>query len=78
MPPPRISRRLAIPYDIRVRSPYTSVAEDAAVKTAYDTFITALRAASAHKVDAGGSVIGLVKQTADEATNPHLPHGTTW
>ena len=67
-----------MPYDIRVRSPYTSVAEDAAVLTAFNTLITALRAASAHKVDAGGTVIGLVKQTADDATNPHLPHGTTW
>jgi len=67
-----------MPYDIRVRSPYTTVAEDAAVLTAFNTLITALRAASTHKVDAGGTVIGLVKQSADEATNPHLPHGTTW
>ena len=67
-----------MPYFIQVRSPYTSVAEDAAVKTAFDTLITALKAASTHKVDAGGTVIGLKVPSADEATNPHLPHGTTW
>jgi hypothetical protein len=67
-----------MPYYIQVRSPYTSVSEDAAVKTAFDTLITALKAASTHKVDAGGTVIGLKAQTADEANNPHFPHGTVW
>jgi hypothetical protein len=67
-----------MPYDIRVRSPYSTIAEDAAVLTAFNTFITALQSASTHKVDAGGSVIGGKKVTADEAAGTHLRQGDVW
>ena len=67
-----------MPYDIRVKSPYSTLAEDAAVLTAFNTFVAALQAASTHKVDAGGSMIGGKKVTADEASGSHLRQGDTW
>ena len=60
-----------MPFDIHVRSAVSTVAEDAAVKTAFDTFIAAVKAATAHHVDAGGSVINGKPVSADELSSPH-------
>ncbi len=67
-----------MPYVIDIKCPYSTIAEDVAVKSAYDTFVTALRSASTHKVDAAGTVIGGKKQSADEAGGSHLAFGTVW
>jgi hypothetical protein len=58
--------------EIHVRTPHSTVAEDAAILTAYNTFIAAVKSATTKHVDAGGSVIGgKPAPAADEAT----PHG---
>jgi len=56
----------------------SSAAEEVAIKTAWDTFVTAVKAATPKRVDVGGSVIGGVKQTSDDAGGSHLPLGTSW
>jgi hypothetical protein len=67
-----------MPYDIHVKSPYSTVAEDAAVLTAFNTFVAALQAASVHKVDAGGSFIAGKKVTADETNAGTRRQGDVW
>lgn len=67
-----------MPFDIRVRNPSTSAAQDAGVLTAYNTFIAAVQAAiGSHKADAGGTFIGTTKVTADE-TSKNREFGTPW
>jgi hypothetical protein len=61
-----------MPSEIHVRVAHSTVAEDAAILTAYNTFIAACKAATTKHVDAGGSMIaGKPAPAADEAT----PHG---
>lgn len=63
-----------MPYIIIVRG-NTSISEDAAVLTAFNNLMTALRAASSKHVDAGGTVIAGKRQAGDEETFSHLRHG---
>ena len=60
-----------MPYQIHVKG--SSPANDsAAVVTAFNNLITALRAlAGAKRVDAGGSTIGGVRVSGDELTRAH-------
>jgi hypothetical protein len=69
-----------VPYNIHVRgsSPKT---DNAAVQTAFNNLLTALRALAGGKaVDVGGSVIDGVPQTGDEIdlTKTKLPFGATF
>ena len=59
-----------MPYEIHVKGA-SSPAENAAIVTAFNNFITALRAAVSHKIDSGGTVIDGKKYSTDEAA----PHG---
>ena len=67
-----------MPFVISVRCPYSTVAEDAAVQTAWNTFLTAIRAATAHKIDAGGTIIAGKIQQGDEASGSHQRQGDVW
>jgi hypothetical protein len=67
-----------VPYVISVRSPYSTVAEDVAAKSAWDTFLAALKAATTHKIDAGGTTIAGKVQTGDEAAGSHQRQGDVW
>ncbi len=69
-----------MPSFIHVKIPDSTVAEDAAVQTAFNTFITACRAATTHHVDCGGTTIGGANQSCDEAiaADNTLPPGTTF
>jgi hypothetical protein len=62
-----------MPSEIHMRTKST-IGEDAAILTAFNTFLAAVKAATTHKVDAGGTVIGNAKQSGDEA-NPYLRQG---
>jgi hypothetical protein len=65
--------------EIHVRTPHSSIAEDAAIKTAFDTFIAAVKSATSKRVDAGGTVIGGKSFGADDVTSPHSNKGgETW
>jgi hypothetical protein len=67
-----------MPYDIHARCPYSTIAEDVAAKSAWDTFLAALKSATAHKIDAGGTIIGGKIQTGDEVTGSHQRQGDVW
>jgi len=55
-----------VPYEIHVKG-NSPASDNAAVQTAFNNLMTALRALAGGKaVDAGGSRIGNVKQTGDE------------
>jgi len=56
----------------------SSAAEDVAIKTAWDTFLAAVKSATAKHVDVGGTVINGVKQTSDESGGKHTEFGTAW
>lgn len=60
-----------MPSEIHVRTPHSSLAEDAAILTAYNTFIAAVKAATSKHVDAGGSVIGGKPAPSSDEANPH-------
>jgi hypothetical protein len=61
-----------MPSEIHVRTLHSTVAEDAAILTAYNTFLAAVKSATTKHVDAGGSIIaGKPAPAGDEAT----PHG---
>ena len=67
-----------MPFDIHVKNPNTTAAQDANVLTAYNTFIAAVQTASqSHKVDAGGTFIGTSKLAGDE-TSKNREFGTPW
>ena len=68
-----------MPSELHIRTPHSSTAEDAAILTAFNTFLTAVRAATTHHVDCGGSMIAGSPVTGDEKTHPHDPGpGGTW
>ena len=67
-----------MPFVINVKCPYSTVAEDVAVKTAWDTFLASLKSATTHKIDAGGTIIAGKVQQGDEASGSHLQQGTVW
>jgi hypothetical protein len=60
-----------VPSSIRISVPHSTLAEDAAIKTAFDTFVASCKSATGKHVDTGGTQIGLKTYTADDAT----PHG---
>ncbi len=68
-----------MPYAIHVRG-NSPASDNAAVKTAVNNLITALRAlAGGRYVDAGGTVIDGLKLTADESdTTKTRSFGDTW
>jgi hypothetical protein len=65
---------------INVEIPNSTAAEDVAIQTAFNNFITACRAATTHHVDCGGTFINGVQQNCDEAipADSTLPPGTTF
>lgn len=63
-----------MPSTINVKVPNSTIAEDAAILTAFNTFMTSVRGATTRKVDAGGTLIAGKKQVGDEA-NPYLRQG---
>lgn len=68
-----------MPYEFHVRG-NSAPGENAAVQTAFNNLITALRAATARRVDAGGSKLDAVTLAADEAiaADQTLPPGVTF
>ena len=66
-------------YEIHVRG-NTPASDNASVTTAFNNLITALRALPGGRfVDAGGTVIDLVKKSADEAdSNKTRRFGESW
>jgi hypothetical protein len=44
-----------MPSEIHIRTPHSSIVEDAAIKTAFDTFVAACKSATAKHVDTGGT-----------------------
>jgi hypothetical protein len=54
-----------MPSQIHVRTAST-IGEDAAILTAFTTFLAAVKAATTHKVDAGGTMIAGIPRTGDE------------
>lgn len=67
-----------MPYIIKVECAHSTIAEDAAALTAFNTLMTSLRAATTKKIDAGGTIIAGKLQTGDEASGSHLQQGTIW
>jgi hypothetical protein len=66
-----------MPSSIRVSVPHSTVAEDAAILTAYNTFVAAVKSATTMHVDCGGSVIGGKPAPAGDEANPH-GHARVW
>jgi hypothetical protein len=67
-----------LPSQIHVVVAHSTLAEDAAILTAFNTFVAACKSATGKHVDAGGTIIGLKTYQSDEA-NPHgAPPGTVW
>ncbi len=63
---------------IHVKIPNSAPTEDAAIKTALDTFIAACHSATAHHVDCGGTTINNLPYACDEGVQVDLdlPQGT--
>jgi hypothetical protein len=67
-----------MPFEVHVRSVHSTLAEDVAIKTAFDVFVASCKSATTRHIDAGGTQIGLKTYAADEA-NPHgAAPGTVW
>jgi hypothetical protein len=67
-----------MPSECHIRVPHSTLAEDAAIKTAFDTFVASCKSATGKHVDAGGTQIGLKTYTSDDAT-PHTGRpGDVW
>jgi hypothetical protein len=68
-----------VPSSIHVVVTHSSLAEDAAILTAYNAFLAAVKSATGKHVDAGGSVIGLKPAPASDEANPHTGRpGDVW
>ena len=67
-----------MPYDIHVKCVNSTIAEDAAALTAFNTFMASLKAATTRHVDAGGTIIAGKIQQGDEATGNHQRQGDVW
>lgn len=65
-------------FEIHVKCPYSTPAEDVNVLTAFNTLMTSLRSATTHKIDAGGTLITNKPQSGDEASGSHLRQGDIW
>jgi hypothetical protein len=66
-----------VPSSIRISVPHSTIAEDAAILSAYNTFIAAVKSATGKHVDAGGSMIADKPAPAADEGNPH-GHAGVW